>query len=195
MSFLATNSLPLPASPGAVVWLTGLSGAGKSTLSRHLQRQLQAAGQSSFLLDGDQLRQGLCCDLDYSIPGRRENLRRAAALCQLLADAGLIVLAAFVSPARADRAMVRAMIQGADFVEVYCSASLAACEQRDVKGLYARARRGDIRDFTGISAPYEPPLAADLVIQSDSCSVDEGVQQLMALLVRRGLIDTERNSA
>ncbi len=172
---------------GAVVWLTGLSGAGKSTLAALVQRRLQDSGQRSFFLDGDQLRQGLCSDLGFSAADRRENLRRAAELCQLLVDAGHIVLAAFISPSHDDRAMVRDTIRRGEFIEVYCNASLSTCEQRDVKGLYARARRGEIPNFTGISAPYDVPETPNLELPTGSCTVDDAVHRLIDLLVRRGI--------
>lgn len=169
--------------PVDVVWFTGLSGAGKSTLANLVAASLRASGYRTFLVDGDQLRQGLCSDLGFSAADRRENLRRAAQVCKLFVDAGVIVLAAFVSPSRSDRAMVRTLLTGRNFVEVYCAAPLAICEQRDVKGLYAQARRGEIASFTGISSPYEPPEVADLVVDTGRASAAESMAQVMSFLI------------
>lgn len=172
-----------------VVWLSGLSGAGKTTLVTRLARQLQGSAPHTVVLDGDRLRQGLCKDLHYSAADRSENLRRAGEVCKLLVDAGLIVLAAFVSPARADREMVRAMVGEGEFFEVYCNAPLSICEARDVKGLYAKARGGQIPDFTGVSAPYEAPLAPELVLDTAFQSIDGSLERILQMLIARGVID------
>lgn len=172
-----------------VVWLSGLSGAGKTTLVTRLAQQLQGSVPHTVVLDGDRLRQGLCKDLHYSAADRSENLRRAGEVCKLLVDAGLIVLAAFVSPARADRDMVRAMLDEGEFIEVYCNAPLSICEARDVKGLYAKARDGKIPDFTGVSAPYEAPLAPELVLDTAFQSIDGSLERILQMLVKRGVID------
>jgi len=176
-----------PSRYSSVIWLSGLSGAGKSTVANALKQVLQQAGVPSFMLDGDVLRQGLCKDLQYTATDRHENLRRAGEVCRLLNDAGMIVIAAFVSPAQADRDMVRDMI-GAEFIEVFCDAPLEVCEARDVKGLYARARQGLIADFTGISAPYETPQAPELVLDTACHSVAHCVEQIVSLLAARRII-------
>lgn len=172
---------------GAIVWFTGLSGAGKSTLAYALEQQLHHAGRQCVVLDGDDLRHGLCCDLDFSDAGRAENIRRAGEVARLFAGAGCIVLAAFISPFRADRERVRALAQPVDFMEVHCSCSLAICEQRDTKGLYARARSGAIASFTGISSPYEAPLAPQLRLDTAARDVEACVSDMLQLLAGRGV--------
>ncbi|RFP16166.1 MULTISPECIES: adenylyl-sulfate kinase [unclassified Duganella] len=178
---------PAPAQRAGVVWLSGLSGAGKTTVSIQLSRMLAEAGLRTVLLDGDQLRQGLCKDLGYSASDRRENLRRAAEVCRLFTETGAIIIAAFVSPLQADRDMVRELA-GENFFEVYCNAPLEVCEARDVKGLYALARQGRIPDFTGISAPYEVPRAPDLVLDTARQTVRQCAAQIFKLLHQRRLI-------
>ena len=172
-----------------VVWLSGLSGAGKTTLVTRLAQQLQGSVPHTVVLDGDRLRQGLCKDLHYNAADRSENLRRAGEVCKLLVESGIIVLAAFVSPARADRDMVRAMLGEGEFIEVYCNAPLSICEARDVKGLYAKARDGQIPDFTGVSAPYEAPLAPELVLDTAFQSIDGSLERILQMLIQRGVID------
>lgn len=147
--------------PGAILWLTGLSGSGKSTIAREVERRLLARGVHAFLLDGDNLRTGLSAGLGFSPEDRAEHNRRAGEAAALLADAGVVVLCALISPYAADRARVRAIRPGS-FREIFVDTPLAECEARDPKGLYARARRGEIRDFTGVSAPFEPPASPDL---------------------------------
>jgi len=150
---------------GAVLWMTGLSGAGKSTVIRHVERQLFAKGFQAYVLDGDHVRQGLNADLGFSPAGRAENMRRIGEVAALFADADLIVIAAFISPHRAERAQAR-LAAGNVFHEVYVRAALATCEARDPRGLCARARRDEIREFAGVSAPYEEPEAADLIVDT-----------------------------
>jgi bifunctional enzyme CysN/CysC len=166
---------------GAVVWLTGLSGAGKSTLAAAVHRALFEQGWQATLLDGDNLRHGLCADLGFSEADRSENIRRAAHVARLFAESGLVCLTAFISPTVADRAAARRVAEegGVPFVEVYVAASLAACEDRDPKGLYRKARAGEIKQFTGIDAPYEPPTAAELVLDTESLTVDEAARRLL----------------
>src|SRR5438093_4830888 len=147
---------------GWVVWLTGLSGSGKSTIATELERELFQLGKQVCVLDGDNLRHGLCSDLAFSQADRKENIRRVGEVARLFAEAGMICVHAFISPYRADLQLARAMAPAGKFIEVYLNAPLEICEQRDWKGLYAKARAGEIKDFTGISAPYEPPLQADL---------------------------------
>ena len=158
---------------GGLFWFTGLSGAGKSTLAHSVEEQLHQNGFRTYVLDGDNVRHGLCADLSFSDEDRKENIRRIGHLSMLYVESGIVVLTAFISPFRADRQNVR-KIAGADFHEIYCKCSLEMCEKRDVKGLYKRARAGEIPDFTGISSPYEEPQTAELVVdtesQLDTCS-------------------------
>ena len=169
---------------GAILWFTGLSGAGKSTLAVELERLLFANGHQVFLLDGDNLRRGLNADLGFSPEDRAENIRRVGEVAALFAEAGMIVITAFISPYRADRDRVRAAHRGV-FHEVYINASLEVCERRDTKGLYARARAGEIREFTGISAPYEPPLEPELEIRSGESTVSRCLAELMLYVQHR----------
>ncbi|WP_322907501.1 adenylyl-sulfate kinase [Paenibacillus campi] len=160
---------------GRLVWLTGLSGAGKSTLAFALERALFEQGKLCYVLDGDQIRQGLNADLGFSAADRHENLRRIGEVARLLVDAGQIVIAAFVSPYRSDRAMVRQMFADTDFDEIYIDCPLHVCEQRDPKGLYAKARAGLLPGLTGIDDPYEAPDMPELVIRTELLSVAEAV--------------------
>lgn len=173
---------------GAVIWFTGLSGAGKSTLARALELRLEEIGCHTYVLDGDNLRHGLCADLGFAPQDRRENLRRAGEVAKLFVDAGTLVLAAFISPYAADREALRERIGTQDFIEVYCRCPLATCEARDVKGLYRRARAGEIADFTGISAPYEEPCAADLVLDTAQNTIASCVTALEQLLMQRRIV-------
>lgn len=152
---------------GGLFWFTGLSGAGKSTLAHTVEEKLHQQGFRTFVLDGDNVRHGLCADLGFSEEDRKENIRRIGHMAMLYVDAGIVVLTAFISPFRADRDNVR-KIAGADFNEIYCKCSLEVCEERDVKGLYKRARAGEIPNFTGISSPYEAPAYADLTVDTES---------------------------
>lgn len=168
---------------GAVVWFTGLSGSGKSTLAIALERVLSARGILCRILDGDNVRCGINAGLGFSEADRRENIRRVAEVCRLFVDTGVVVLACFVSPMRELRQMAAEIVGPGDFLEVYVSTPLAECERRDVKGLYAKARRGEIRDFTGISAPFEEPDAPALRLDTSGRSVDECVDRLLGLLL------------
>jgi adenylylsulfate kinase len=172
---------------GAVVWFTGLSGAGKSTIAHSLEEQLFQTGCLSYVFDGDNVRHGLCSDLGFSAEDRTENIRRIAEMCKLFVDAGVIALTAFISPLHSDREMVRRLM-GEDFIEVFCRCPVEVCEQRDVKGLYKKARAGEIKDFTGVSAPYEAPENPDLVIDTDKMSLEESIAQVMKLLLDRKVI-------
>jgi len=172
----------------AVLWFTGLSGAGKSTVANALEQALFRRGHHSYLLDGDNVRHGLNRDLGFSDDDRVENIRRIGEVARLMADAGLVVLTAFISPFRADRAMVRELMEDGEFVEIHVDAPLDVCEARDPKGLYARARAGVIRNFTGIDSPYEPPEAPEIVVDTARLSVDECVEELLAYLKRRGIL-------
>ena len=169
---------------GGVLWFTGLSGAGKSTLAFALEEELFRRGYQVYVIDGDNLRYGLNTDLGFSHEDRTENIRRAGEVAALFARAGTICISAFVSPYRADRDIARAAA-GERFNEVYVQADLATCERRDPKGLYKKARRGEIRDFTGVSAPYEAPLAPEIVLDTANHSVAECVAQLLAFIDSR----------
>ncbi|VCU70050.1 putative adenylyl-sulfate kinase [Pigmentiphaga humi] len=159
--------------------MTGLSGAGKSTLADLLEQRLRAAGQGVCVLDGDRLRLGLNRDLGFSAQDRAENIRRVAEVARLMVDAGLVVIASLISPFRDDRAKARALFAPGEFVEVYVDTPLAVCEQRDVKGLYARARRGELPQFTGIDSPYEPPAAPEIHLRCDSIAAPQAVDELL----------------
>jgi adenylylsulfate kinase len=169
---------------GTVVWLTGLSGAGKSTIAEALEQALQHQSRPVYVLDGDKVRTGLCSDLGYSPQDRKENIRRIAGVAQLFADAGIICIVAFISPYRADRDRARALLPEGQFIEVYLSTPLEVCERRDVKGLYAKARAGLVSDFTGISAPYEPPLKPELELRTDQLNLEQCVAQLLARVIQ-----------
>jgi adenylyl-sulfate kinase len=171
--------------PGCVVWLTGLSASGKSTIATELERKLFALGRQVYALDGDNLRHGLCRDLGFSPEDRKENIRRVSEVARLFADAGVICITAFISPYRADRDLARAIATADRFIEVYLNAPLSVCERRDPKGLYARARAGQIKDFTGISAPYEPPLHAEVELHTDKQTVAECVAAVLARIDAR----------
>ncbi len=167
---------------GLVIWLTGLSGAGKTTVATELERQLFAAGRHTYLLDGDILRHGLCSDLSFSPESRRENIRRAGEVAALFADAGVIIIAAFISPFRADRERVRSCLSPGRFIEVFVNAPLDVCEKRDVKGLYARARTGQLKEFTGVSAPYEAPENPEINLHTDVTTPQEAVAEIIHYL-------------
>lgn len=170
---------------GAMIWLTGLSGSGKSTLAVALERELYRRGNLCRVLDGDNIRTGINNNLGFSAEDRRENIRRIAEVAKLFVDTGIITVAAFISPTNDLRSMARDIIGDEDFLEVYVSTPLAECERRDVKGLYARARRGEIPDFTGISAPFDAPEHPALEIDTTHLSVEGGVAMLMKLLENR----------
>ncbi len=166
---------------GAVLWFTGLSGSGKSTLSNAVEQRLHESGYSTFLLDGDNIRHGLCKDLGFSHEDRTENIRRIGEVAKLFVEAGVVVLAAFISPYRSDREIVRSIMPPGDFSEVYCQCPLEVCEQRDVKGLYKKARVGEISNFTGISSPYEVPLSPELVVNTAEEDLHTCVKRVMAM--------------
>jgi adenylylsulfate kinase len=172
-----------------IVWFTGLSGSGKSTLAHAVEEQLHQRGCRTFVLDGDNVRQGLCQDLGFSDAARTENIRRIGEVAKLCIEAGSVVLTAFISPFERDRARVRSLVAEGDFLEVHCACPLDVCETRDVKGLYRRARNGDIADFTGISSPYEIPAAPDLRVDTARLTLDQSVACVLALLRERGIID------
>lgn len=162
-----------------LLWFTGLSGAGKTTIATRLDRRLHQLGRHTFLLDGDAMRQGLSNDLGFSDDDRVENIRRAGEVARLMVDSGLIVLAAFISPFRADRRLVRSLFPAEQFAEIFVDAPLAVAEARDPKGLYRRARAGEIPRFTGIDSPYEPPESAELRIDTTAMSPDQAVEEIL----------------
>lgn len=169
---------------GQAVWLTGLSGAGKSTIANALEVQLHRAGRHTYVLDGDNIRQGLSRDLGFSDADRAENIRRVAEVARLFVDAGAIVIVAFISPFRAERAAARALFAAGDFLEVFVDVPLAVAERRDPKGLYRRARSGELRQFTGIDSPYEAPGAPELALPADRLDVEACVARIRELLHR-----------
>lgn len=162
-----------------LIWFTGLSGSGKSTLAVQLEAQLHAQGFKTYLLDGDNIRTGLNSDLTFTEEGRVENIRRIGEVCKLMLDAGIIVLSAFISPFRADREQVKKITGAENYMEIFVDAPLEVCEQRDVKGLYKKARAGEVKNFTGIDSPYEAPDKADVHIRTDKQSVDASVETLL----------------
>lgn len=175
----------------AIVWFTGLSGAGKTTVARAVEERLHRIGYRTCVLDGDKIRQGLCRDLGFSAEDRAENIRRIGEVAKLFMEAGLIVLVAVISPFRKDRDRVRRMTSAGEYFEVYCRCPLLVCEQRDPKGLYLRARAGDLHEFTGISSPYEEPQRAEVVIETDRKSVEECVKSVGEMMVAKGIVRHE----
>lgn len=173
---------------GAVVWITGLSGAGKTTLAEAAERALFERGCNVFVLDGDKVRGGLCADLGFSLPERSENIRRIGEVARLFCQSGQIVLVSAISPLRVDRDRARRLVPAPHFIEVYCRCPLTVCEARDPKGLYRKARAGQLPEFTGISSPYEAPEAPEVVVDSASSTVNEEVARLLEELARRGII-------
>ena len=171
-----------------VLWFTGLSGAGKSTVAGALESQLTSLGYHTYLLDGDNVRHGLCSDLGFSSQDRRENIRRIGELAKLMADAGLIVLSAFISPHRAERQMVRDLLPHGEFIEVFVNAPLEVCEQRDPKGLYKKARAGEIPNFTGIDSEYEAPQQPEIDLPAGEMSLDGLVEICLQHLRDRSVI-------
>ena len=171
-----------------VIWFTGLSASGKSTIAGALEQILTRQNYHTYLLDGDNVRHGLCKDLGFSDDDRKENIRRVGEVAKLGADAGLIVLAAFISPFRSDRRIVRDILPQTQFVEVFVDTPLAVCKQRDPKGLYEKAERGEIKQFTGIDSPYEPPETAEVYLEAGTQTVAESVNQLLEYLHQSGVL-------
>ena len=165
-----------------ILWFTGLSGSGKSTLAHAVEENLHILGCRTFVFDGDNVRHGLCSDLGFSAGEREENIRRIGEMVKLFLEAGIISLTAFISPFRKYRDRVRGLVPHGDFLEIFCKCSVDVCEKRDVKGLYKRARAGEIKDFTGISSPYEEPVNPELVVETDLLSLDDSVQKVLDLL-------------
>lgn len=177
-----------------IIWLTGLSGAGKSTVANELECALLRMGHHSYLLDGDNVRHGLNKDLGFSPKDRVENIRRIGEVAKLFVDSGMIAITAFISPYQADRQMVRQLVAPDEFVEIYVKTPLAVCEQRDPKGLYAKARAGLIKEFTGIDSPYEPPVNPELEIDTDALSLESSVHKVLHYLQSTGRIRSEHNT-
>lgn len=173
---------------GAIVWFTGLSGAGKSTLAHAVEEALHQRGCRTFVLDGDNVRHGLCGDLGFSTEDRIENIRRVGEIAKLFMEAGVIVLTAFISPFRSDRQRVRGMVEHGDFIEIHCDSPIAVCESRDTKGLYKKARAGQIAEFTGISSPYEAPENPELTVRTGTTELETCVQQVIEKMTHLGII-------
>jgi adenylylsulfate kinase len=173
---------------GKILWFTGFSGAGKSTIAHALEDKLHDYAVRTYVLDGDNIRQGLCKDLGFSNEDRVENIRRIGEVSKLMMDAGLIVMTAFISPFRRDRRIVRDLVKEGDFIEIFCDTPLNVCETRDVKGLYKKARNGDITEFTGISSPYEKPDNPEIVLTTDIHSIDECVEKVLNYLVENRIL-------
>jgi adenylylsulfate kinase len=171
-----------------ILWFTGLSGSGKSTLAHAVEKSLFDLGCRTFVFDGDNVRHGLCADLGFTLQDRQENIRRIGEMSKLFIEAGVIALTAFISPFKEDRDRVRGLVAAGDFVEIYCRAALEICESRDVKGLYAKARQGEIKEFTGISSPYEVPKNPELVVETGSFPLEQCVAQVMLYLAEHEIL-------
>ena len=168
-----------------IIWFTGLSGSGKSTLAHSVEEELHQAGCRTFVFDGDNVRHGLCANLSFSEKDRHENIRRIGEMSKLFIEAGVIALTAFISPFKVDRERVRALVSENDFIEIYCDSPLSVCEERDVKGLYKKARSGEIKNYTGISSPYEKPEHPDLVVDTAGKSIETNVEKILNFLEDR----------
>lgn len=166
-----------------LIWFTGLSGSGKSTLAVQLEAQLHDLGFKTYLLDGDNIRAGINKDLTFTDEGRIENIRRIGEVARLMLDAGVIVLSAFISPFQADRDQVRKIAGGENYIEVFVDAPIEVCEQRDVKGLYKKARAGEVKNFTGIDSPYEVPTSPDVVVNTGNLTIDASIQKLLDVIL------------
>ena len=171
-----------------ILWFTGLSGAGKSTLAHVVEDKLHHLSCRTYVLDGDNVRHGLCGDLNFSEDDRRENIRRIGNVAKLFLEAGVIILTAFISPFKDDRQTVRNLVPNGEFLEIYCNADVEVCEQRDTKGLYQKARKGEIKDFTGISSPYEVPTNPELIVNTGSDPLEDCAEQIIELLRSRSII-------
>lgn len=171
-----------------VLWFTGLSGSGKSTIANAVEKQLYEKGLRTYLLDGDNIRHGINQDLSFNPSDRKENIRRIGEISKLFVDAGMIVITAFISPYLQDRSLARSILEEGEFIEVYIKCSLDECEKRDPKGLYKKARTGEISEFTGISSPYEEPNSPEIIIETDRLSIKESAEQVIHYLMENGLI-------
>ncbi len=176
---------------GAVIWLTGLSGSGKSTVAREVEHALVENGINVYVLDGDNIRHGLNSNLGFSPEDRKENIRRIGEVAKLFCEANVVTLTAFISPYKADRDMARRLVPKGQFFEIFCDAPISVCEQRDTKGLYQKARAGEIPEFTGISAPYEAPDRPELILKTGAESLEESTRRILDLLTRHGIISLE----
>ena len=174
-----------------ILWFTGLSNSGKSTIAHAVEERLFTVGCRTFVFDGDNVRHGLCSDLGFSREDRDENIRRIGEMAKLFTEAGIIALTAFISPFRSERNKVRNLVPEGDFLEIYCKCPIEVCEQRDVKGHYKKARAGMIKEFTGVSSPYEEPVHPDLIVATDTMSVDECVNAVFALLLQRNIVQAK----
>ncbi len=173
---------------GVTIWLTGLSGSGKSTIAVEIEHALVENKHQAYILDGDNIRHGLNKNLNFSPEDRTENIRRIGEVAKLFTDANIITIAAFVSPYREDRNNVRKLLEGGEFIEVYVKCSVEVCEERDTKGLYKKARTGEVKDFTGISAPYEEPLNPEITIDSSTLSIEESTRAVLNYLEENGYV-------
>ena len=173
----------------AILWFTGLSGSGKSTVAHSVEEKLHQLGCKTFVFDGDNVRHGLCNDLTFTDKDRKENLRRIGEMVKLYLDAGTISLTAFISPFKEDRDKVRSMVPDGDFVEIYCRCPISKCEERDVKGLYKKARAGEIPHFTGISSPYEEPENAEIIVDTDgTVSLEDTIEKILTVLREKNIL-------
>jgi len=177
-----------------IIWFTGLSGSGKSTIAHTVEEKLHQAGCRTFVFDGDNVRHGLCANLSFSKEDRHENIRRIGEMAKLFTEAGVIALTAFISPFRADRERVRALVSENDLIEIYCNTPLEVCEQRDTKGLYKKARAGEIKNYTGISSPYETPEHPDLELDTAGKSVEFNVEKVLDFLKSRHILWRDKHS-
>lgn len=174
-----------------VLWFTGLSGSGKSTLAHALEEKLHQMGCRTIVLDGDNIRHGLCKDLDFSDKGRKENIRRISEVAKLFVESGVITLTAFISPFKEDRGKVRDLLDSGDFIEVYVKCPISICKKRDIKGMYKKAQENKIKNFTGVDSPYEAPENPDLIIDTDRETLNESVDKVISVLINRKIINNE----
>lgn len=178
-----------------LLWFTGLSGSGKSTIAGAVESKLAARLQHTYLMDGDNVRHGLCGDLAFSEEDRNENIRRVGEVANLMVDSGLIVLTAFISPFKVNREVVRGMLKEGEFIEVFIDTPISECEKRDPKGLYKKARAGEIKDFTGIDSPYEAPENAEIVIKNINVSIDDAANEVIEFLDSRGYLKPQQEDS
>jgi adenylylsulfate kinase len=173
------------------LWFTGLSGSGKSTLAHAVEEELHQLGCRTMTLDGDNIRHGLCKDLDFSAENRKENIRRIGEVAKLFIESGVITLTAFISPFKEDRDKVRKLLANQDLIEIYVKCPISVCGARDVKGMYKKAKANEIKNFTGISSPYEAPESPGLIVDTDQETLDESVDKVLGVLINRGIINSE----
>ena len=173
------------------LWFTGLSGSGKSTLAHAVEEELHQLGCRTMTLDGDNIRHGLCKDLNFSDESRKENIRRIGEVAKLFIESGVITLTAFISPFKEERDKVRKLLANQDLIEIYVKCPISVCEARDVKGMYKKAKANEIKNFTGISSPYEAPESPDLIVDTDQETLDESVDKVLGVLINRGIINNE----